>query len=170
MKYSVLVPGVGPTPCDLMIVGEAPGREEIKKGIPFCGRSGELLNDALKKAGITREGIYITNRFKGDVGEGNPTPTKEQLIDHSDLFLDEIDEIVQPKFILTLGKTATICFLSGGNEENRLMKDLVGKPFYEPWSKARIYPCYHPAYILRNRKVDVVNKFYSVVYNFINSI
>lgn len=154
-----------------MIVGEAPGREEIKQGIPFCGRSGLLLDDALHKAGIHRTNIYITNVFKGDVGEGNPTPTIEQLVDHNELFLEELDDLVRPKRILTLGLVASKSFINTADlpkKKDIKMKDWVGKSFYSPWDKATIYPCYHPAYVLRGRRPDVVFSFYSVVASFVH--
>src|SRR5574341_1542374 len=99
LKYPVVVPGVGPIPALGMIIGEAPGRTEIEQGKPFCGRSGALLDEALKSNGGSRNMVYITNVFKGDVGSGNRNPTEMEIQDHWDILRDEISS-VGPKAIL----------------------------------------------------------------------
>jgi len=149
-----------------MIVGEAPGREEIKFRIPFCGRSGKLLTDALEKAEVPREKVYVTNLFKGDVGEGNRNPTEDELDDHSHILHRELLE-VNPKSILLLGAFATKEFL-----DTSRMKDVVGQSFdFEYGFEDRtLFPCYHPAYILRNRRIDIVFSFYSVIADFVHSV
>lgn len=147
-----------------MIVGEAPGREEIKQGIPFCGRSGLLLDDALHKAGTHRVNVYVTNCFKGDVGEGNRNPTFEELEEHKFLLMAELFK-VEPKRILLLGAIATNRFLPN----TRTVKNRVGNSYLVPNEPAELFPCYHPAYVLRGHRIDIVNSFYSVVNNFVNS-
>src|SRR5438128_522385 len=93
-----------------MIVGEAPGRTEIKQGSPFVGPSGARLNGELAGHGWTRDAIYITNAFKGDVGPGDPDPTDEQLNDHFEILIDEIGR-VQPKIIMAVGRFAARALL-----------------------------------------------------------
>ena len=58
------VPGVGDTTAKLMLVGEAPGAEEDRKGEPFVGRAGQLLNEMLLSIGYSRQQVYITNLIK----------------------------------------------------------------------------------------------------------
>src|SRR5258708_21035819 len=58
------VPGVGPIEFNLMVVGEAPGKNENEQGIPFVGASGDILNDCLQKAGVRRSEVYVTNVCK----------------------------------------------------------------------------------------------------------
>lgn len=144
-KYPVVVPGVGPVPALGMIVGEAPGRNEIEEGRPFCGRSGNLLDEALERAGVSRESLFTTNVYKGDVGSGNRNPTADEIADHGHYLDDEIAS-VRPSAILLLGSVAVGAFGIHG----RRMADLV-------WLRLRVgrlpggyvFPGYHPAYVLR---------------------
>lgn len=148
-----------------MIVGEAPGRREIELGEPFVGRSGLLLDDALHKAGTHRTCVYITNCFKGDVGEGNRNPSELELTEHIGLLAKELDEI-KPKRILLLGSVATNEFFP----YKVAMKNVVGKSFSEQGNSSKLYPCYHPAYVLRGHRPDIVFSFYSVVEKFVRGV
>lgn len=143
-NHPVVVPGVGPVPAPGMIVGEAPGRTEIEKGIPFCGRSGGLLDSALELAGSSRDKWYITNAFKGDVGIGNRNPTTAEIEDHRPLLEAEIDR-VKPRGILLLGRVATQVFVPGLGR----MGDVVGTRIASDAGDYHLYPCWHPAYVLR---------------------
>ena len=135
-----LVYGHGPVPADIMIVGEAPGAEEEAQGVPFVGKSGQLLSNALQDAGINREACYITNVVKFRP-EGNRTPTQEEIINGWPLLVDELWD-VQPKYILLLGAVPLFAF-SGGTvpmaqaHGTRIARPLPGNPF--------IFSCYHPA-------------------------
>lgn len=141
-KYPVVVSGVGPVPAPGMIIGEAPGRTEIEKGIPFCGRSGELLDRSLRDAGSSRDRWYITNLFKGDVGYGNRNPSKEEIDDHWPLLQDEIRQ-VNPRGILLLGRVATQAFIPGLARMGDVITERVeGDGYY-------LYPLWHPAFVLR---------------------
>lgn len=166
MKYEPIVNGVGPIPCNYIIIGEAPGRSEIKTGVPFTGRSGELLDDALVNANITRKEVYITNIFKGDVGEGNRNPTRDEIEDHLALLKKEIAD-VQPKSILTLGAIATKEFYPNMSRISDLLgeKYLIGKVNNKG---VVLYPCYHPAYILRGQSIEKIKLFYKIINEFIN--
>ena len=142
LKYPVVVPGVGPVPALGMIVGEAPGRTEIEQGIPFCGRSGALLDEVLQHVGSSRSEVYITNVFKGDVGSGNRNPTTHEVADHWPLLWDEVSK-VNPKALLLLGRVAGEAFFTPFGR----MGDRVGR-----WGLVGDLPTmvnYHPAYILR---------------------
>ncbi|MEM2990223.1 MAG: uracil-DNA glycosylase [Halobacteria archaeon] len=163
-KYPVLVEGQGKVPCDYMVIGEAPGREEIRQGIPFCGPSGRLLDSSLAKLGFSRANLYITNLFKGDVGEGNRNPSWEEIDDHWEILMQEIEEC-SPVGILLLGKVPTKAFLMS----NSSMKELVGKVFVGFFTKALwLFPNYHPAFILRNPNMQ--DKFEQTLSLFISFI
>src|SRR5438552_4069564 len=94
LRFPIVVSGVGPVPAPGMIIGEAPGRNEIAQGRPFVGASGEVLRQAFYMATqrdeLLASGIYITNVFKGDVGKGNPNPSDEMVRDHSSILRQEI--------------------------------------------------------------------------------
>lgn len=157
-KYPIVVPGVGPVPAPGMIIGEAPGRKEIEYGIPFCGRSGALLDDALVGGGATRSRYYITNCFKGDVGVGNRNPTEDELHAHRDILRREIED-VRPLGVLLLGRVAVQTFIP---EVIRL-----GDWVSERVRIGGIYycPCWHPAYVLRNATKR--DEFYECIAAFI---
>lgn len=141
-KYPVVVPGVGPIPAPGMIVGEAPGRNEIEQGKPFCGRSGALLDEALGASGATRSEVYITNVFKGDVGIGNRNPDSDEIHDHRNILLDEVSAC-NPKAILLLGRIAAEAFFP----EIGRMGSVVGQ--VGKWARYETMVLYHPAYVLR---------------------
>lgn len=145
-KYPVIVEGQGPVPCPFMVIGEAPGRNEIVEQRPFIGASGQLLRDTLREfgesIGITDEGIYITNAFKGDVGEGNRNPTKDELADHFPILQEEV-KAVNPAGILLVGRVATNLFLPDVS-----LRDVQGKRIWV--GDDHLYPCYHPAAVMRN--------------------
>lgn len=159
-KYPVVVPGVGPVPAPGMIIGEAPGRNEILEGIPFVGPSGALLEEALENFGVARSYVYITNVYKGDVGKGNRNPTPREVDAHGSILRREIKK-VDPRAILLLGRFA--CDQFGFYEP---MNKIVGQASME--YAPVLIPCYHPAYILRNKKAepefyDTIRKFSEII-------
>lgn len=161
LKYPVIVPGVGPVPAPGMIIGEAPGRNEIEQGQPFVGRSGILLNQTLELLNTGRERFYITNIFKGDVGDGNRNPTFDEMGDHRPLLEQEILD-VNPTGILLLGSFACEYFGLIGR-----MGDMTGNE-YEVQGR-RVFPCYHPAYVLRQRG-HTTTRFVQAVGRFVERV
>lgn len=134
-------------PCaQLMFIGEAPGAEEDKAGIPFVGRAGKLLNKMIDAMGLSREKVYIANVLKTRP-PNNATPT----IEESRLcapFLYEQIQVVQPRVIVTLGLPATRLIL----ESTATMGSLRGQwgSFTDPAGReVPVMPTYHPAYLLR---------------------
>lgn len=140
--YPIIVPGIGPIPCPYMIIGEAPGREEINVGEPFVGRSGEYLDEALSRIGLDRHDVYITNVFKGDVGSGNRNPNPQEIAAHGESLRSEIAS-VDPTGILLVGAVATRYFIP----EVKRMGDVVGRRI--SINGRHLYPIWHPAFILR---------------------
>lgn len=139
-----LVMGEGPRPCDVMIVGEAPGATEEELGRPFVGRSGQLLNKALAAAGLAREDTYITNVYKLRP-PNNRTPTVSELVDGMEVLAWELEK-VQPKFVLLLGKTA----LSVLAPRDMQTLSKVRKVNLSPQLEHMTYATYHPSAGLRN--------------------
>lgn len=101
------VPGEGNPNADIVFIGEAPGKEEAKSGRPFIGRSGKLLRGLIKDAGLKEKDVFITSPVKYLPKRG--TPTKED-IKHGFTHLDKQLEIINPKAIVLLGKTAAYAF------------------------------------------------------------
>ena len=99
-----LVWGEGPKPCDFMLIGEAPGATEDKKGRPFVGAAGKVLDTALSRAGLDRSSVYVTNAYKLRP-PSNRDPSEKELETHLNYLRKEFRE-VQPKYMLLLGKVA----------------------------------------------------------------
>jgi DNA polymerase len=94
--------GTGPADADLLFVGEAPGAREDEQGEPFVGRSGDVLDDALREAGLDREDVRITNCVRCRPPD-NRDPRKAELANCRPYLEREI-ELVDPALIVTLGK------------------------------------------------------------------
>ena len=141
-----IVPGKGPVPADIMIIGEAPGEEEDQRGEPFVGAAGKYLDTLLSIAGIRREDIYVSNLVKHWPGLGNPTPRKSYLRACRP-WLDEEIRRVNPDTIFLLGATAVHellgkCPLDGVGRDTDLR--LGGR------ASRTIFPMLHPAAALHN--------------------
>ncbi|MHB8566288.1 MAG: uracil-DNA glycosylase [Nitrososphaerales archaeon] len=138
------VPGNGKTgQLKLMIVGEAPGRNEDLAGKPFVGAGGKLLDTLLENAGLKRDQVYITNIVKCRP-PNNRKPEKEEVSTCTSNYLDRQIELLKPKLICTLGATALQYFTGEkviGKFHGKLMRGNKGH---------LIFPTYHPASIFRN--------------------
>lgn len=137
-----VVMGEGSIDNKIMFIGEGPGANEDKKGRPFVGRAGNLLNKILKSVNIKRKDIYITNIVKCRPPE-NRNPSSEEMEACSPILKTEI-KYIKPKVIVPLGSVA-LKYLVG--PDKKITKDR-GKWF----NKGDIYflPTFHPAYLLRN--------------------
>ena len=136
---NVCVWGDGPKNAKVMIVGEAPGRDEDQVGKPFQGRSGALLRTELSKAGLSQ--VYITNVVKCRPPD-NRTPTKEEIKACSEYLAEEIATL-KPTHVMALGATASKAVLKKSKitlDHGRLVEinGFTGMP------------AYHPAYALRD--------------------
>lgn len=97
--------GAGDADADLMFVGEAPGAEEDRQGLPFVGRAGQLLNQLLVEIGLSREQVFIANVLKSrPPGNRDPQPLE---IDACKPYLFEQVRLIEPKVVCTLGNFAT---------------------------------------------------------------
>ncbi len=134
--------GVGDPNADLMVIGEAPGAEEDKRGEPFVGRAGQLLTDILGAIGFNREDVYIANILKSRPPR-NRDPLPDEVKAHLPILLRQMD-LIQPKVILCVGKTAGNS-LMGKNES---LKNMRG--FFHDFRGIPTMVTYHPAALLRN--------------------
>ena len=97
--------GAGNADADLMFVGEAPGAEEDRQGLPFVGRAGALLTELLEGIGMSREDVFIANVLKcRPPGNRDPQPDE---IESCSPYLNQQVELIQPKVVGTLGNFAT---------------------------------------------------------------
>lgn len=136
--------GVGDPDADLMLVGEAPGKNEDLQGEPFVGAAGRLLDELMAGIGITRQEAYIANVLKCRP-PGNRDP-KEDEIDACKGYLREQIRMIHPKVVVTLGNFATKLLLRTETGITRLR----GQRF-DWWLGATLVPTFHPAAALRGR-------------------
>ena len=136
--------GEGDPDSDIMIIGEAPGREEDEVGRPFIGRAGKLLNEFLKSIGLNRDLVFIVNTIKCRPPE-NRDPEIVEINACSD-YLDQQINIIKPKVLVLLGKIAANRLLG----EDIPMSELRLKKFFIDKYDIPIIVFYHPAYILRS--------------------
>jgi DNA polymerase len=137
--------GHGPVPCDLMLIGEAPGAEEDLQGLPFIGRAGQLLTQILASVGIKRpDNIYIANTVKCRPPENRaPLPAEQEACGP---YLQAQIRLVNPKIILLAGTPAVKAIL----KINEPITGLRGKWLKLPGTEIAVMPLFHPAYLLRN--------------------
>ena len=134
--------GVGNPSSKIVLIGEAPGRDEDLKGEPFVGRAGQLLNKILNAINLKREEVYIANILKcRPPGNREPQGSEVELCLP---YLNDQSLIIKPKIILSLGRVAANCLL----KTKMNMKDLRGKIFN--YMGIRMLVTYHPAALLRN--------------------
>ena len=137
-----IVFGVGNPTADVVVVGEAPGRDEDLTGEPFVGRSGQLLTRMLEAIGMAREDAYICNVLKCRPPR-NRDPQPEEIATCSPFMTRQV-EAIAPKVIITSGRFASQAVLGLDLSMGRMrgtIRSFHGVP---------VVPMYHPAYLLRN--------------------
>ena len=129
----------------IMIIGEGPGANEDKEGLPFVGRAGLLLDKMLSSINLDRENVYITNVVNYRPPE-NRGPTKEE-IDRYLPYLTKHIEIINPKILILLGSSALNAIIGG----EKTISEIRGK-----WINKKIGRCntsvivsFHPAFLIR---------------------
>lgn len=134
--------GSGSPQAALMVIGEGPGEEEDRQGLPFVGRAGELLTRILSAIGRSRESVYIANVVKC-----RPPRNREPLPDEVAAcrgYLEQQIDLVRPRVLLLLGRVAAQALLGTQEPLGRLRGT---------WFEVRGVPArvtYHPAALLRN--------------------
>ena len=138
---SRIVNGVGPVDADLCFVGEAPGEREDEQGEPFVGRSGEVLDDALRDRGLSRRDVRIVNCVRCRPPD-NRDPTTAELENCREYLEAELDA-VDPAVVVALGKVPAEHLLGRSvavTKEAGTLHDarIAGHP-------QRVLVCVHPA-------------------------
>jgi DNA polymerase len=134
--------GEGDPNAEIVFIGEAPGREEDKRGKPFIGSAGKILSETLEKVGLKREDVYITNVLKCRP-PNNRDPLPEEVKSCSPYLIRQIESI-KPKVIVCLGRYASSFILDGlgfngiSRDRGKIYKlskwglDLFAIPMYHP--------------------------------------
>jgi len=134
--------GTGARDASWLFVGEAPGAEEDRKGEPFVGRAGQLLNAMLFALGLKRDDVYIANVLKcRPPGNRDPADTEVHTCEP---FLARQIELVAPQIVVAMGRFAARCLLGSDQSLRHLRGKILtyrGRP---------LVVTYHPAYLLRN--------------------
>ena len=156
--------GIGPSPADLLFVGEAPGEKEDDAGQPFVGPAGRLLDDAFLAAGINRENVYLTNAVKHfkweQVGKRrlHAKPNSREISACQPWLLAEI-LAVTPKLVVCLGATSAQSLLGHKfritRQRGQIMALASGQPVIATW---------HPSSILRTPDVEARQRMQQELY------
>jgi uracil-DNA glycosylase family 4 len=136
--------GVGNESADWMIIGEAPGAEEDRRGEPFVGRAGKLLDEMLRAAGLSRDAVFIANILKC-----RPPNNRDPLVDEAAAcraYLNRQIELISPRLILAVGRIAAQQLLQTDAPLGRLR----GQKHYLGDRQLPVVVTYHPAYLLRS--------------------
>jgi uracil-DNA glycosylase family 4 len=141
--------GAGNADADLMFVGEAPGAEEDRQGLPFVGRAGAFLTDLLEGIGLTRDDVFINNVLLcRPPGNRDPQPDE---IDSCRPWLEQRIELIEPRVICTLGNFATKLLTANPTGITKVrgtpQQHLIGGRF------VHLLPLFHPAAGLRTPRV-----------------
>jgi uracil-DNA glycosylase family 4 len=145
--------GEGKLDSPIILVGEAPGKNEDEQGKPFVGYAGKLLDELLIKNGLTREKIFITNIIRCRPPK-NRKP-KENEVKACSSHLEELLNIIQPKVIAPMGNSAIHYFFKKINHEQKVIGEIHGKKltYNLPYGETILFPLYHPAAAIYNRKL-----------------
>mgnify|MGYP006274271471 CR=1 FL=1 len=148
--------GAGAKEADLMFIGEAPGKEEDKQGLPFVGRAGKLLDKILAAAEIDKEEVYITNVVKCRP-PGNRKPSLQEMKTCLWILAQEI-KIIDPIIIVPLGSTALRGLLDPKGKITKVRGEWVER------EERYFLPTFHPAALLRdeNKKAPVWKDFLKI--------
>ena len=134
--------GVGNPQADWLIIGEAPGAEEDRRGEPFVGRAGQLLDQMLLAIGQSRDQVFIANILKcRPPNNRDPKPAEAEACRE---YLERQIALIQPKIVLAVGRIAAQNLLGSDDPVGRMRgrpHDLDGIP---------LVVTYHPAYLLRS--------------------
>jgi len=142
--------GAGNPDADIVFIGEAPGADEDRQGLPFVGRAGKLLTKMIAYMGLTREDVYIANILKCRP-PGNRDPLPSEVACCIEYLYRQLD-VIAPKVIVALGRVAAHTLL----ETTAALKALRGK--VHDYRGISLVVTYHPAYLLRNFTETEKNK------------
>lgn len=154
--------GCGCVEPKLLLIGEAPGREEVRLSRPFSGAAGKYLDEFLQQAGIERDKIYITNAIKYRLSKVNPKTgrlsnrpaTKDEIMSSRPYLLREI-ELINPTCIVTLGNVPLRAVTGDlsvniGSSHGTATEISIGE------RRFMLFPLYHPASVIYNRSLKQI--------------
>lgn len=139
------VPGAGDTTSPILFIGEGPGMNEDKQGLPFVGRSGDLLVKLLRSIGLTRDQVFITNVVKCRPPE-NRDPLPEEIATCKP-YLDAQIELIDPLVIVTLGRFSMARYFPGAK-----ITQIHGNAKFD--DRRAYLPLFHPAAVLRSPSLE----------------
>jgi DNA polymerase len=142
--------GEGYADANIIFIGEAPGKTEVETGRPFCGPSGDVLDEMLKGIKLRRDDVYVTNILMDRPTEKRE-PTPEEIAFYTP-FVDRIIDVIQPAVIATLGRYAMQYMLKKLDlpEKRESISKLHGKLIktHIHYGEIHVVPLYHPAVVL----------------------
>ncbi len=155
------VVGEGNPDANIIFIGETPGKAEAEIGRPFCGPSGEVLDELLDGITMKREDVFLTNTLL-DRTPDNREPLPEEL-DFYAVYLDRLLDIIQPTVFATLGRFAMEYMLKKLNmpEKRGKISALHGRLLKAelPYGEVHVLPLFHPAFVLYSpNKKDMLRK------------
>ncbi|KUK49876.1 MAG: DNA polymerase, bacteriophage-type [Parcubacteria bacterium 33_209] len=164
-ERNIPVIGQGNHNAKIIFIGEAPGAKEDASGVPFCGRSGNFLNELLDHIGLKREDVYITNIVKCRPPK-NRDP-KDSEIECCKNYIKRQIEIINPKVICSLGRHSMNFIMNNlGIENKETISNLHGKVFK---GKYIFIPLYHPAVAIYNSsKKGELKKDFEIIKKYVD--
>ncbi len=162
-KRKNAVPGDGNPSAEIVFVGEAPGYEEDKKGKPFVGKSGKLLETLIKEEiGLDRSSVFITNVVRCRPPE-NRMPEKKEIEACSPYLFEEINAI-KPKIVVALGSPAAKVLIGRDEKISEMRGNFYKRPEFE------VFVTFHPAYAIRNpSQIEVMREDFKKIKEFLRS-
>jgi DNA polymerase len=169
-----IVFGDGNKNANIMLIGEAPGKDEVKLLKPFVGAAGKNLNEFIRLLEIDREDLYITNAIKYRLSKLNPItnriinrPAEKKEIELNKKYLYKEIEIISPKYIVTLGNVPLRAII---NDSRKVIGELHGRELnilINGFSFI-LFPLYHPASIIYNKNlkelyINDINEFKKII-------
>ena len=156
--------GIAGSEHDIVLIGEAPGYDEVREGVPFIGRAGQLLNRIMSELGVDRSTVSISNSclcHPIDVNGKNRRPTELEIECCNARLLHSID-LIGPKVIISLGAAAFYSLVPSRIPLDGVkMAEIVGL-FHTSKNNYVLMATYHPAYALRNPEYEkVIKKHFS---------
>lgn len=163
--YDHPVFGEGPASPTLMLIGEAPGREESLSGHPFVGKAGHQLDEMLMLAGIERNAVFVTNAVKfrptkvKTKSVSNRTPSRHEVLASLPLLEAEV-AMIAPAFIATLGNTPLTAIFQLAQTRPPVVGEAHGRllPIKISGREYALFPLYHPASGIYNRALVTIMK------------
>lgn len=156
-----VVPGSGSPRARVMLIGEAPGRNEDEQGEPFVGAAGKVLDQALERAGLTRDEVFITSILKCRPPK-NRNPKADE-IEACAPWLEAQLVIIQPEVLVTMGNFSTRFILQTKDPITRLRGKVHDAGSF------KVVPTFHPAAAIYDRKkIEVLEQDFELIGSILN--